>query len=481
MGNKIIKNSIYNVIYKVFSVLFPLVTTSYISRILLAEGVGKVAYSQTIVTYFITIACLGIPQYGIKCIAQSGDKNNRSQSFCELFTINLFSTVCCIVVYFLVINFIPYFESKRSLHNVMGLLLILNVFNVDWFYQGIEEYSYIATRSIIIKALSFVIMLLLVKNKEDYIIYGFILCFATAGNYLMNMFNIRKYISFKFNQLNIKRHLKPVIILLASAVATEIYTMLDTVMIEHFHGDECVGYYSNTVKTIRIAYTLVIAVVATFYPQISKYLKEKKFDESNRLLSIGLKMIVMIAVPMTAGLFIMSSDLVVLLLGKDFLNCIITLRIMSILIIVFSFAYFLGHIILMSTGNEKKILYATICGACSNFVLNMILIPLIRHNGAAIASVIAEVVVTILLIYNSRKYIHLNITKKYCIDIVLATIIMIAVLIPIEFFISSRWVRTVLGVCVGGSVYLGYLFVRGNEMLNRVLGMVSNKVKKKSS
>lgn len=135
---------------------------------------------------------------------------------------------------------------------IMGLMLVLNIFNIDWFYQGMEEYSYIATRSIIVKILSFVAMLLFVKKAKDYVIYAFILCVATAGNNLLNAWNLRKYIGSPDAGLHPGRHLKPVLILLASTIATEIYTMLDTIMLEYYHGETCVGYYSNPVK-IRAA------------------------------------------------------------------------------------------------------------------------------------------------------------------------------------------------------------------------------------
>ena len=75
----IAKNSLYNLLYKGFTALFPLLTTSYISRVLMPEGVGTVAYANTVVTYFVTIAALGIPNYGVKLIASyRSDENKRS-------------------------------------------------------------------------------------------------------------------------------------------------------------------------------------------------------------------------------------------------------------------------------------------------------------------------------------------------------------------------------------------------------------------
>lgn len=139
--------------------------------------------------------------------------------------------------------------------------------------SGIEEYSYIATRSVIVKIISFGLILVFVKKPEDYVKYALILCIAIAGNYILNTFRAVRYIKIDRYKLNIRQHLKPVFILLASSIATEIHTILDTVMIEFFHGEISVGYYSNAVKIVRMVYSLAIAAVATFCPKISLYIK----------------------------------------------------------------------------------------------------------------------------------------------------------------------------------------------------------------
>lgn len=473
MNRKIAKNSIYNVIYKVFSVLFPLATTSYVSRILLAEGVGKVAYAQTIVTYFVTLAALGIPQYGIKAIAQSGDVScERSKTFSELFIINLISTLSWILVYYIFVNSNYYFADRKTLFNVMGVLLILNIINVDWFFQGIEKYSYIATRSIIVKLLSLALMFIFVKTSDDFVIYGLILCLATAGNYLFNIYNIHNYVRLQINGIELRKHLKAILVLLASAVATEIYTMLDTVMIEYFHGEIYVGYYSNVVKVVRVLYTMVIAMVSTFYPQISKYLNENKPDESNRLLTVGIKIIMMVAFPVSVGMLVLADSGVLILLGKDFYPSITTLRILSILVPVFSFAYFLGHIILMSTGNENKILLSTIAGAILNCCLNLLLIPSLKHNGAAIASVASEILVTCVLIYYARNYFSLTIDEKYVKSIMLSLIIMTVGVVSVSLLFTNPILKGIIGSCLGVFLYGIGLCITKNEMVVHVFEMI---------
>ena len=127
----LVKNSIFNMIYKGFTALFPLITTTYISRVLLPGGVGRVSYANTIVAYFTLVASLGLPSYGVKAIAQSNDtKEHRTKTFWELFTINLGATILCILAYYLFVNNFTHFSDRKSLFNIMGLMLILNIFNM---------------------------------------------------------------------------------------------------------------------------------------------------------------------------------------------------------------------------------------------------------------------------------------------------------------------------------------------------------------
>lgn len=466
MGKKsIVRNSIFNVVYKGFTALFPLLTTTYIARVLLPDGVGKVAYANTIVSYFVTIAALGLPNYGVKAIAQNDTSHkDRGKTFQELFIINFVSTLICIFTYYLLVNSVAHFMNRRMLFNVMGILLILNIFNIDWFFQGIEEYSYIATRSIIIKIISFVTMLIFVKTRNDYLIYALILCLATSGNYILNAIVLKKYIKFQRVKLSFKKHLRPVFILLASTLATEIYTMLDTVMIEYYHGEVYVGYYSNVVKIVRMIYTVTIAMVATFYPRISQYIERKDFDSSNSLLNKGIKILLIFSLPFWIGLMLTSKNVVLILFGQEYAASITTLRLMSVLIVVFSVAYFLGHLILMASGNENKILVATVCGAIVNAVLNIILIPIFKHNGAAFASVFAEIIVTIVLIFYGKKHFSVKLTQNFWRSEIYALLVLLISICLIQRYSPGVITQFVLCVLVGGTGYFFTLLLTNNEL-----------------
>lgn len=472
-------NSFFNILYKGFTAFFPLLTTTYIARTLLPERIGLVSYTHVIVGYFTMMASLGIPSYGVKEISKCGDNlKERSKKFFELFTINGVSTAVWIILYYFFINLSPYFYDKRAVLNTMGLLLIFNFCNVDWFYQGIEEYKIIAIRGIIVKIASFLAMLIFVKDPDDYLIYALILCFATAGNYLYNIAILHRFIVFEKCQFQIKMHLRAVFVLLAAAIATEVYMALDTVMLEHFHGSACVAYYTNATKIVRMVYTLVIALITPLYPRIAYHLQYNERIQSDELVNKALKIVVLLGIPAMVGLFFMADKIVLILFGSEYVRSISVLQIASILVFVFSIAYILGHIILMSSGKEKYILRATIVGAVINAVLNYFLIPLFKENGAILASVVSEITVTSILIYYGSKNYSIEHKAWFYLNVGFASVIMmIVVLITWNITANlSNMLGVFITVAIGILAYFISLILFKNDLAMEFLEKIKQKI-----
>ena len=351
-----------------------------------------------------------------------------------------------------------------------------------------EEYVYISVRSFIVKIASFGLMFLFVKDESDYLIYALILCIATAGNNLWNAWNLRRYISLEVigrrkhgiaadTGLHIGKHMRPVMILLASSIATDIYTMLDSVMLEYYYGETNVGYYSNAVKIVRMTYTVVIALVAVFYPRISMCYKQKDYETGNALINRGTQILLLLALPCVAGLMATSGYVVPLLFGKAFDPAISTLRILSILILIFSIAYFLGHIILTATGMEKMILRATVTGAVVNVCANFALIPVLKQDGAAIASVLSEVVVTTILLVHAKKYYVLKFSRHYILSLVMALLVMLAVVFGMERLLGKSPWMVLLIIVAAGIVYFAVLLLLHNEIVEKLVKKIKSRGK----
>ena len=167
------KNSLFNAMYQVLNIIFPLLSSIYVARVLLPEGVGRVAYAQNVASYFVTAAALGISTVGLREISNArDDKQKVSKIFSELSIINTCSTFLAIAVYSTLVFCNPSFRVDYKLYLATGLVILFNIINIDWLYQGHEEYVYIVVRSIAVKALSLLALFLFVRSKDDYVTYA---------------------------------------------------------------------------------------------------------------------------------------------------------------------------------------------------------------------------------------------------------------------------------------------------------------------
>lgn len=459
----IVKNSIYNIIYKVLNVLFPLISTVIISRTLSPSGVGKVSTAQNFVTYFTFLACLGLPNYGTREIAKN--EENLSKTFCELFILNFISTMFCIACYYIMISSFPFFGSEKKLYIISGIAIILNIFNVDWFYQGKEEFKYIAIRSTIVKILMLLAVVFFIREKSDYMKYAFIYCLAIAGNYILNVINLNKYnIKLESKNLNLCRHLKPVFVLFASSIAVELYSLLDVTMLSVQCDENIVGYYSNSMKLVKVAISVITAIGGVLLPRLSCYLKNNEKNKLSSLVNSVFWIMLFFAVPSAIGMSVLADDIVFVLFGHEFMGAVMTVEILSALFLVVSFSNLFGIQILIAANEEKNVLICTILGALSNIILNIVLIPIWKQNGAAIASVISETIVTATMFICAKKYFDLKINKIYISAIGIGVIIMGALLFVVKSIIHNPFISLIMSVALGMIVYVGINYILKNPI-----------------
>ncbi len=392
--------------------LFPLITSMYVARILLAEGVGKVAYGQNVSSYFVLLATMGLPEYGIREIAKvRRDNEDCNKIFTELLIINAIFTIASTLAYGILVFAIPKFREDIVLFLFCGIQIVLNLFNIDWFYQGIEEYVYISIRSITVKALAFVAVLLIVRNRDDYIWYALIQSLAVTVNYFLNMIYSRKYVRFDFSNIELRRHMSHVVILAFSIFFAVAFWKIDITMLGTISTEAATGIYSNAHKITDIVIVLCTSISTVFMPRLSySYMSDKK--EFYRLLEIGIKILSFITFPIVIGMFVLAPYIMTVLFGDEFSIGFLTVRIFTILIIVKSFGNLLCYQLVIATGNEKKRIPAYAAAAVVNVILNAILIPKMAQNGAAIASVISEFVVNGYQIYAMRRLFNFSLPKK---------------------------------------------------------------------
>lgn len=472
----IANNSLFNIIYTCVNIFFPLIASMYVSRIILVEGVGRVSYAQNIASYFVTLAALGLPTYGVREIAKSRyDQKRTNNVFTELFIINAVSTTVAVLTYLLIIFNVTGFAEERRLFLCCGLLIFFNYINVDWFYRGQEEYCYIACRSIVIKLLSLIALLAFVRTQQDYVIFALINSLAIGGNNIFNIVYARKFVKVNFHGLNFRKHLGPLFILSLNTFLSRIYSKVDITMLGMLSTETATGYYAYAHKTVEVVTTACVAISTVFLPRLSFYYNndKKKFMQ---LIDLGIQVLSFIAIPASAGFFMLAPQIMVLLYGNAFSPAAFTVKIFSPFIIIRGFGDLLCYQLIICTGNEKQQLPAYLLGAIANILLNAAFIPLWAQNGAAIASLISELILNLYQFLHIRKLIMIPINKNVLWQATVSTLLMsIAIYLILQLQLSLLPL-TILAIVVGILVYFVMSYFMKNALLQMFIKKANNRI-----
>ena len=461
MKQSLARGAVYNVICSAGNVLFPLISAAYLSRVLTPEGIGQVAYGQNIVSYFVMFANLGIPQYGTREIA--GREGNVDRLFSELVTIQLLATAVSAAAYgtFLALA-VP---GESLLYRVLGLELLSQLFNIDWLYQGKEEYGYIAARSLTVKLFSLAALLLFVRRREDTVVYGLILCLGTGCNHVVNLLHGGNYAKLTFQGLRLRQHLKPVMALMLSAVTASLYCKVDVTMLGAMAGQEQVGFYTSAHKVVNLVLTLAAAVTGVFLPRLSQmYGGDRESYEA--CLAMGLKAVLLLALPGCVGLMLTAEDLTAVLFGRAFAPAAPVIRILAVLIVIKGAGDLLCYQALISAGEERKLILARVAAGLANIGLNALLIPRWGCLGAAAASVASELVVNGILLAVFLKIARPRVGGRFLAGAVLCTLVMALTVVFLQKLAENEIVSLVLSVISGVPVYFcGMLLMKRGGFL----------------
>jgi O-antigen/teichoic acid export membrane protein len=215
---------------------------------------------------------------------------------------------------------------------------------------------------------------------------------------------------------------------------------------------------------VRATFGLLAAVTGGFNPRLNYLYGIDNIDSYQTHLQTYYNSALYIAIPTFLGILILAPQIIYILFGSEFLPGIITLRILAPLIVVFSLATVLGHVCLIIYHKERLLLLATIIGAVVNFSLNLILIPHLYHNGVAIASVICEVLVTILLILFSMKVVKICLINRLVLISLFSGVMMAGIIALLGLYIKDITIYTIVAIIAGAVIYYLTSSVLGHDI-----------------
>lgn len=447
-------NFIMNAILTVAGIIFPLITFPYISRVLLVEGSGKVAFATSVVTYFTMFASLGIPTYGVRaCAIVRDNKEKLSKTVQELLIISGGTTLLTYIVFGISLFVIPEFAQERTLLLIVGLGIGLNTIGVQWLYNALEQYSYITTCSILFKVIGMILMFLLVKESSDYQIYGGVYVIASFGSYVLNFICLRKFVTFqKTGTYQFKQHLKHIMVFFAMSAGASIYLNLDVVMLRFLQSNEAVGYYNAGIKVKTVLVTCVTSLGTVLLPRLSYYIETADKKAFQLMVGKAFRFVFVAASAVTVYFSIFARESILLLSGEAFLPAVGPMMILMPTVLLIGLSNVTGIQILTPNGREREVMYSIWGGAILDFVLNLIVIPKFSANGAALSTLLAEGMVLLLQCWFLRDVLWSYIRQVQCWKIVIALAVAFVMTIPVKIWIDSGVFVTLL---VSAIVFFG--------------------------
>ena len=476
-------NFTLNLIRIFLGAAFIVITTPYITRVLGPENLGKVEYVNSIITYFMLFTILGVPNYGIREVAKYRDNQKElSKVVIELLIILFITTIIGYLILFYFIYIYKSFFEIKDILLIMSINILCNNIGVEWFYQGIEDQSYITKRFIIVRVLTLIAMFFFIKSKENYLFYAFILVMMQSGSNILNFINLRKYISFKgikLINLRLVKHIKPIFVIFSATIATAIYLQLDSVMLGNV-SKEAVGIYIVPNKLIRMMLIAVTALGGVLLPRVTNCLKNKDYKNYNTYINNSLNYILFISVPLFAASFLLADKVIYLMAGFQFKDSILTMKILSPILFTIGIAYFLGFQLLYPLGLEKYYTYSVIIAAMVNFIFNYLMIPKYLQNGAAIGTVIAETIGPLIMLFFARRYLKkIKFFSNKRLKYFIAAIMMSLVIIFIKKFEISPMKSIIFSFIFGGMMYIGVLLLLKEEICIEGIRIIKRRIKNK--
>ena len=409
------KNIVLQTVYEVFALIIPFITAPYVSRVLGSTNVGIYSYNYSIINYFMIFMLLGLDSYGNRAIAKvRNDKNRINQVFSEIFAAHLLISIIVIGIY--IFYYCTLTGQKQTIAMIQSLYLIGQMLNISWLYKGMEEFRWVILRNIAIKLIVLMLVFGFVREKNDLLIYIFILALDMFLSQSSLWIIRHKYAKFvRVNMKGVIQHIKPMTILFVAIIASSIYRMMDKTMLGAYGKLSELGCYEYADKIIRMPLAVITGVGTVMLSRTANMFGNGKKKEAFSTTKIMLRYITAFSSLMIFGFLSYGTEFAVLYLGRDYAYTGELLKVLAITLLFMSWNNVLRTQYYIPQEKDSTYVVATGMGAILNIILNMILIPKMDCLGAAIATVFSYMLVMLVQLYLAR--VDLNGLKLLIVNI----------------------------------------------------------------
>lgn len=393
------KNYLYSISYQILAIIIPLVTVPYLTRTIGAEKLGVYAYTNSVAYYFLLASMLGMSNYGNRTIAACRDNQDLlNRRFSELLKMQLSFGFIVLISYAAYLT-ILYLQNKDLFipSVIWGLYIVSGVFDISWFYWGIEKFSVTVLKNIVIKIVTTLGIFLFIRSSEDLYVYisliassSFICSLAVWTQLRKNV----KYIHVSFRQAY--QHFRGNLILFIPVIAVSIYTVMDKVMLGNLSPMKELGFYDNIQKIMTLPTGIITALGAVMLPRISNLVAKGDNDHALSLMTLSMQFSNFSSIALAFGLASVAPTFTVVYFGAEFVGTSIIMELFTVTVIFISWANVIRTQHLIPQNRDKIYIVSVIAGALINLIINLMLIPKLNALGAVIGTICAELAVAVI-------------------------------------------------------------------------------------
>lgn len=405
------KNFVYSILYQMLSMILPLITSPYISRVLGPENVGIYSYTYSIANYFVLIAMLGFKNYGIRCVAKVRDnKEKLSREFWSIWGLQLITSSIMFVIY--LIYLIVFHPKYWNIAVLQGIYVFSAMSDISWFFFGLEKFKITTIRNTIIRLIGVIAIFIFVRNSGDLPIYVFILSINILLTQLVLWPFLRgEIVLYKPSIKEVCKHFKPCAILFLPVIAVSLYLIMDKIMLGSMSTMRESGFYENTEKIVNIPFGVITALGSVMLPRMTNVIANKQYGRSGKYIEVSMNFVMFLSSAMAFGIAGIATVFSPVFFGKEFTDCGILIRAITPIIVFKAWANVIRTQYLLPNEKDKDFIMSLFAGAIVNLIINSLLIPKLGAMGAVLGTVAAEGTVCIYQTVVVRK--ELNFRKYF--------------------------------------------------------------------
>lgn len=447
------KSLFFQMGYEILALILPIITSPYIARVIGAEGLGVYSYTYTVANYFVLFAMLGIKNYGNRVIAQTRDNADMlNSSFSSLLVVHVGVSVISVIAY---LSYSVLMKDDMPYALIQSVFVLSALFDISWFYFGIEKFKLTVVVSTAIKLLNVLCIFLFVREKCDLWKYCLIMSMGTLCNQLVLWIPLKKYVCFvRPTMHSMRRHLKPLLVLFIPAIAISLYKYMDKIMIGIISGKAQLGYYENAEKVINISLSVIGALGTVMLPRMSNLMQSSNQNAVLRYITVSIRYIMCLAFSISFGLAGVGRVFAPLFWGKEFTPSGMIILGLAATIPFWSFANVIRTQYLIPAERDKDYLYSVMLGAIVNLVINYAMIPQFGAMGATVGTIAAEVSVCAFQGWVVRKELDIKKYINISLPFFIAGVIMFLIVFALGQRAGASLATLFLQILLGAGVYI---------------------------